>query len=661
MHRTLTLGIVSALVATSAQAQQDLFIEDFEGASPAFVLNTTDVGSTAGGDNTWLINDVYAGGNGTVTCFGFPLPFTVGPTAAQPAGIANPNGNYLHTTSTAAASSGVLNCCFLAADGLCASAANHFAAMSTDVSTLGAAQVELSFWWLCGGGTSNFGEVYYSTNGGASWTVISSPIAQYRNQPNWVQQTISLPAFADQATLRFGFRFVNGVTTAAQDPGFGIDDVRITVQGSVPPAVSTGSAAPVAVCAGGTLTVPFTATGSFDAGNIFTAQLSDATGSFNAPVTIGSLASGTSGSIVCTIPPGTPPGAGYRVRVVSSAPVVAGSVGPVDITISSAPFAGTDDVLQLCKNTGVYDLFQFLGEGVSTCGAWTGPGGSPFDGLFDTETMGSAPYTWTTDCPGGCPQDQATLTVNVVIPANAGQDVDVPLCSNTPPGALVGYVAGGDLSGLFFYEGQTTPLPDWSEPGSYSLDYVVFGTGPCHNDTANMVFTVNAAPNAGTSVTEQICANVPPFDLLGLVGGEPGGSWVDPEGAPFDGVFDPAVATSGLYVYTVTGVPPCANAIALAVLLVDPCTSVEDLAPDAMPALRWAGQSEEGHRFSVENAKVQEMRMFDLAGRSLHVRMPSAASGSFVLRSAGMPSGVFVLHAVTDQGPLMVRFVHQAR
>ena len=40
----------------------------------------------------------------------------------------------------------------------------------------------------------------------------TAAFTQYRNQTNWVQQTITLAAFDNQPTLRFGFRFVNGTS-----------------------------------------------------------------------------------------------------------------------------------------------------------------------------------------------------------------------------------------------------------------------------------------------------------------------------------------------------------------------------------------------------------------------------------------------------------------
>src|ERR1043165_6501165 len=70
---------------------------------------------------------------------------------------------------------------------------------------------------------------------------------------------------------------------------------------------------------GNGIRVPFTATG-FTTGNIFTAQLSDTSGSFATHADIGSLSSLGTGAdtISATIPFGTITSAGYRIRVVAS-------------------------------------------------------------------------------------------------------------------------------------------------------------------------------------------------------------------------------------------------------------------------------------------------------------------------------------------------------
>src|ERR1051325_11032678 len=78
-------------------------------------------------------------------------------------------------------------------------------------------------------------------------------------------------------------------------------------------------------CSGSTMVVSYSISGAFNAGNIFTAQLSNGAGSFISPTHIGTLASTTAGTINATIPSNTVTGTGYRIRVVSSNPPVTGS------------------------------------------------------------------------------------------------------------------------------------------------------------------------------------------------------------------------------------------------------------------------------------------------------------------------------------------------
>jgi N-acetylneuraminic acid mutarotase len=88
-------------------------------------------------------------------------------------------------------------------------------------------------------------------------------------------------------------------------------------------------------CVGASVTVPYTVLGTYTSGNTFTAQLSDASGSFASPVNIGNTTSTTGGSINATIPSGTSSGTGYRIRVISSTPQVVGAENDVNLTINA--------------------------------------------------------------------------------------------------------------------------------------------------------------------------------------------------------------------------------------------------------------------------------------------------------------------------------------
>lgn len=68
--------------------------------------------------------------------------------------------------------------------------------------------------------------------------------------------------------------------------------------------------------------IPIVLYGTYTPGNVFTAQLSDATGSFASPTTIGTLTSTNAGTILANIPNTVNVGISYKIRVVSSNPVV---------------------------------------------------------------------------------------------------------------------------------------------------------------------------------------------------------------------------------------------------------------------------------------------------------------------------------------------------
>ena len=94
------------------------------------------------------------------------------------------------------------------------------------------------------------------------------------------------------------------------------------------------------LCAGSTLSVPFDAgIQAFNPGNVFTAELSDANGSFGTPQTIGTLAATSPATIAATLPATVPAGSGYRIRVRASSPALTGSDNGNNLTIAAPSVA----------------------------------------------------------------------------------------------------------------------------------------------------------------------------------------------------------------------------------------------------------------------------------------------------------------------------------
>lgn len=87
--------------------------------------------------------------------------------------------------------------------------------------------------------------------------------------------------------------------------------------------ISAPSFTVYSLCAGSTFNVSFTTTGAFNPANQFDVQLSDANGTFDNPIIIGSTPA--AGVAVCTIPMNIAIGSNYRIRVVSTNQTLTGN------------------------------------------------------------------------------------------------------------------------------------------------------------------------------------------------------------------------------------------------------------------------------------------------------------------------------------------------
>ncbi len=97
-------------------------------------------------------------------------------------------------------------------------------------------------------------------------------------------------------------------------------------------------------CAGATYSLDYITQGTFNYRlannkNVFRAQLSDATGSFAAPILIGTDTATESGTMNITIPANTPAGTNYRIRINSTNLARTGVDNGFNITIAPGPLS----------------------------------------------------------------------------------------------------------------------------------------------------------------------------------------------------------------------------------------------------------------------------------------------------------------------------------
>lgn len=377
-----------ALTVSIAFSQTTLFQDDFSSGGGNWTLSGT-------GDNSWVVNSAYTG-----------YPGLIPDTPNQPGGIANgPQSSYLHIHyGPLCTALSVCNAAFEAG-----SASNRTAQLVTPLVTTGMSNVTLSFWYVCNGAAGTaFGAVEYSTNGGSNWVNAGT----YQGISTWTQVTLSLPAWDNQAALLYRFVWQNNGSGAGSDPAFSVDDVLITATGGAANTISTGTTLGTGGWCEGTaqnVNVGFTASGTYNAGNVYTAQLSDATGSFAAPTVIGTLSSSANGalSINATVPGATAAGNGYRVRVIASDPATVGTDNTQDLTIYALPSVGLGTLPVSCVNHAPFAL----SGGMPAGGIYTGPGVTT--GLFAPSVAGIGNHliTYTYTDGNGCTNDATQIAV----------------------------------------------------------------------------------------------------------------------------------------------------------------------------------------------------------------------------------------------------------
>jgi hypothetical protein len=99
---------------------------------------------------------------------------------------------------------------------------------------------------------------------------------------------------------------------------------NITVSGApAAPSIIVNSFTPLVVCSGSTVRLAFDATGIYNSGNTFTAQLSDPSGSFASPTILGSI-TGTKSGIISFVAPNLGSTNSYKLRIVSTNTAVTG-------------------------------------------------------------------------------------------------------------------------------------------------------------------------------------------------------------------------------------------------------------------------------------------------------------------------------------------------
>jgi hypothetical protein len=256
------------------------------------------------------------------------------------------------------------------------------------------------------------------------------------------------------------------------------------------------------ICPGATFQLPYTTAGTFSAGNVFTAQLSNGLGNFTAPVNIGSVTATGSGTIQCTIPENTLAGGSYRLRIVSSAPSYTSFDNGINIAIranAGKPVATSNAPVCDTKN-----LSLFSTTAANTTYSWSGPNSfsaaTVNTSRSNMQLSDAGNYIVTaTYGPTGCQSKDTVAVVVKPTPTTPVASTGGPVCSGSALNLFANSSAGATYAWTGPFPGSTTQNPvinnaQVSNSGTYSVTATLDGCTSLAGTTTAQVKPMPSVP-----------------------------------------------------------------------------------------------------------------------------------------------------------------------
>ena len=211
-------------------------------------------------------------------------------------------------------------------------------------------------------------------------------------------------------------------------------------------------------CPGDSFKVAYGTTYGFNANNVFTVQLSNAAGLFTTPVNIGSKAGSIGDTVKVGIPLNTPPGTGYRIRIIASNPSRTSFDNGVNIRVKPIPanLTATSNS-PVCENATL-QLNATTTSTATTTYSWTGPAsftaGIQNPSVTNMQVANAGDYIVTAVSDGCIGHDTTTVVVNT-IPAVPTVTSNSPVCPTT----TLNLTASSTTAGVTY---------QWTGPNSFA-------------------------------------------------------------------------------------------------------------------------------------------------------------------------------------------------
>jgi hypothetical protein len=273
--------------------------------------------------------------------------------------------------------------------------------------------------------------------------------------------------------------------------------------------IVTGAVTPAAVCAGESVSVPFTSA-SIPTGTSYTLQISNASGVFTTPI---ATATGTTSPISVVLPTSAATGAGYKARVISVTPAVTGTESAT-FAVNAIPAAPSLPPLSYCQGQNPSPFPTIEGSNIKWYGSADGNTEIAAVTTVNTSALRSAavPYAYISQTVNGCESSRFPIKLGVYarppLPIvsdktyNVGEAAVALTANGDPLATFNWYAASNSTTPL-----EEPPIPNTTAEGVQTF-YVTQMTGGCESAKAALVVTVTACTVSPAPIVENKTYNV---------------------------------------------------------------------------------------------------------------------------------------------------------
>ena len=528
------------------------------------------------------------------------------------------------------------------------------------------------------GGT--FGKLYKTFDGANFWNPIYPATSTNAGIEEMDWQTDSIGYFAtnsSQSITLNGGSVLGTLSTACLANNGGIDAICIPQDGY---GYSTGGFSGVlhtfkpqgiisaylqdsAFCSGSRILVGYSAEGLLISTHVMSVQLSNASGNFSAPTTIGTYTLGfpstnPSGIITCTLPAGIN-GQGYRVRVVCDNPALVGPDNGFNIRIGTSLTPSAQiltDANPVCAGESVTLTAAGSALGISPQFTWV-VGGNEIENSTSTltfnELIANTPVSLTIQSSLSCatiPTVLASISLETAAAPNIEAGVSQEVCSGES--LVIG------TPGVLNY--TWSPTTGLNNPNIAQ---------PIASPFVSTLYTVTATNEAGCSASDTVLIsvqNTPETPVIEMLGNELSVSnpvlgvytWFL-NGEELAGEQNPQISIGALGIYTANvSVNGCVSELSQGYEV----SSVGIMYKTAESLRMYTDAGGNIQIEAAEQTKIYEVTMLDIGGRILSRAAYNNGMQSATLSLGnGFSGGIYFVRISTQQSEHAYKFVLGAR